>query len=727
MATSEESFAAWFTALGLSRECANIEDLADGVLMFEVMVRICPSRFDLSSIKQNVEDNWALRSTNLKKLVRGLEEYYGMELGQGVSFASIDVSAIAKEKNTTEIVKLVEGVLGCTVQCENRNDFIIGIQGLDAQYQQNLMMAIQSVMERASNAPQVSQSAGDDGDKVAELAEKLDDAMRDKASLEASYSDLQRRIDELNEENQALKQEASSAVDSARRKDMEESSGQREDKEAFRREMMTLEMDKEKLQQQLEDKNKELSRLKMDMAQQTDRLEDEVRKQADELDIARSKASQLVKAEAQLAKYKQKLGDAGGLRQQMKELEEQNSQYLDRVLDMESTIKGGEVVKQTLDKYKDQVVELESDNSNLKIRLAVKEDEVKKIREDMEVTNQAKEFLEEELDAAKANQEQLDAHDGMGGGFGGMGGGIGSELGEMGGTGGMGGGMSDKEKCRRLERELKELKASGGDPMAASALEDGQRVRKRLEDQLAESAKKVAGVEQERDEMQNMVTALQDAKGSGESSDSTINSENKRRIDELHAANANLQRQMRETENAAKVEKEKLHRQVDEARAQARQAQLAGSPASPKATKIAVSNPDQEAEAAILNMQIEELKKQLKNKEGSINELSSDKQKLENYTKKTLHAVQAKYMVAMATHKDQIKEKDAKIGRLERRLKEDKAAQKREEDLLMSSFYEVGMELQRRMMVSGGTESSASWAGRMRTEQSNNRSKMAGR
>jgi hypothetical protein len=45
---------------------------------------------------------------------------------------------------------------------------------------------------------------------------------------------------------------------------------------------------------------------------------------------------------------------------------------------------------------------------------------------------------------------------------------------------------------------------------------------------------------------------------------------------------------------------------------------------------VAVVNPEAEAEAALLNMQmqIEELKEQLKNKEGSINELSSDKQKL---------------------------------------------------------------------------------------------------
>jgi hypothetical protein len=40
-------------------------------------------------------------------------------------------------------------------------------------------------------------------------------------------------------------------------------------------------------------------------------MDEEIRKQADELDIARSKLTKLTKTEQTLAKYKQKLEDVG--------------------------------------------------------------------------------------------------------------------------------------------------------------------------------------------------------------------------------------------------------------------------------------------------------------------------------------------------------------------------------------------------------------------------------
>ena len=110
----------------------------------------------------------------------------------------------------------------------------------------------------------------------------------------------------------------------------------------------------------------------------------------------------------------------------------------------------------------------------------------------------------------------------------------------------------------------------------------------------------------------------------------------------------------------------------------------------------------------------------IKKQESSINQLTSDKAKLENYTKKTLHAVQAKYMVAMAKHRDQIKHKDDQILGLKRKVREQDQTRKREEELLMSTFYEVGNELQRRMMATAAQQPEG-WASRMRQSQSNAR------
>ena len=97
-----------------------------------------------------------------------------------------------------------------------------------------------------------------------------------------------------------------------------------------------------------------------------------------------------------------------------------------------------------------------------------------------------------------------------------------------------------------------------------------------------------------------------------------------------------------------------------------------------------------EAEAVdSLRATVTELTKRLKEKESVINELSEQRAKLENYTKKTLHAVQTKYMVAVSSHRNQINEKQERVDFLEKKMKEVRASYSREQALMMSSFYEV--------------------------------------
>ena len=94
--------------------------------------------------------------------------------------------------------------------------------------------------------------------------------------------------------------------------------------------------------------------------------------------------------------------------------------------------------------------------------------------------------------------------------------------------------------------------------------------------------------------------------------------------------------------------------------------------------------------ASTSRITIDELTNRIKTKESTINQLMSEKKKLENYTKKTLHAVQSKYMVALNGHKNQVQELNERIELLETRNKELRVNQKREEALMMSAFYEVG-------------------------------------
>lgn len=90
-----------------------------------------------------------------------------------------------------------------------------------------------------------------------------------------------------------------------------------------------------------------------------------------------------------------------------------------------------------------------------------------------------------------------------------------------------------------------------------------------------------------------------------------------------------------------------------------------------------------------LNLTIKSLKEKLKEKETTINKLSSDKEKLEAYTKKSLTNVQEKYMLAIKTCKDQIKEKDEKYKQAMDQYKKLRSQSTREAQLLTSAIYEV--------------------------------------
>lgn len=91
--------------------------------------------------------------------------------------------------------------------------------------------------------------------------------------------------------------------------------------------------------------------------------------------------------------------------------------------------------------------------------------------------------------------------------------------------------------------------------------------------------------------------------------------------------------------------------------------------------------------------EISRLTAELAAKEAEKAKISSDKDKLEAYTKRTLAKFQEKYLVALQECKAKLKEKQDKIEALESRHASEKTAQKREERLLSSTIYELGLSI----------------------------------
>lgn len=114
-------------------------------------------------------------------------------------------------------------------------------------------------------------------------------------------------------------------------------------------------------------------------------------------------------------------------------------------------------------------------------------------------------------------------------------------------------------------------------------------------------------------------------------------------------------------------------------------------PAAPPAAAPAPVEPSEDAVA--LAVEVAELKNLLAKKEAENKKIGGDKDKLEAYTKRTLAKFQDKYLVALQECKAKLKEKQDKIEILESRSATEKTAQKREERLLSSTIYELGLAI----------------------------------
>ena len=94
----------------------------------------------------DVGDNWVLKINNLKKLYKLIDRYYEEKLG--ISFKrlpEVNLNAIAKDANATEIIQLCKYVLYIAVCCPDNTQYIQSITQLNSVSQENLMFFIDEV------------------------------------------------------------------------------------------------------------------------------------------------------------------------------------------------------------------------------------------------------------------------------------------------------------------------------------------------------------------------------------------------------------------------------------------------------------------------------------------------------------------------------------------------------------------------------------------------------
>lgn len=546
-------------------------------ILFHIRLYSAPDHFDPTTIARHLGDNWALKSSNLRKLVRNLEYYYHEDLQKDApdSFQELgsNLGKIARTGDGDALEPLVELVAAAAVTCPQKSEFVGRIMGMSAEAQIQMKGIIESSLNRLEDydSPDLNDddmvddpemifsndSSGAPGGGTGAAAVGTDgasgalfDAEHLKKTLpsDADKEELEQALLEAKRElatQKSLMNEAREDADKAQSKlralveDLQDRLAKRQD------ELITSE-------EELRDATTELDGLKARVGE----LEEEKAQLADELDVASAKAAQLHKAEATVLAYKKKLDGVGVMNQQMTDLEDQAAGYLRQIMDLETEVKKTTSLQRQVDSLQKKLDTLEKERNTSADSLKNTSTEISDLKTQLAAAEKAKKMFEGELEELRAQQ----------------------------------------------------------------------------------------AVEHE------------DVDVEGFHSHTPMSAEQREKIMRMEIENKKLMEEVEALKNGGAV------------------ASTGG-------------------DTSALEAEIKTLKAELEKQTAENRKIGSDKDKLEAYTKRTLAKFQDKYLVALQECKAKLKEKQDKIEILESRSATEKTAQKREERLLSSTIYELGLAI----------------------------------
>lgn len=332
-----------------------------------------------------MSDNWALKASNIRKLLRNLTTYLNEGLGKEANL-NVDINGIARDQKTEDIALLIEIIAAAAVTCPDKQKYVQRIMSLSPDSQNTMKEVLQTGLGRLSDF-QVDDSENVEDDELVfeeesglfqnnDFEEQLEDARREVASLKSQL--------EIAEEEHTKSQEKLKAIV----EDLQDRIVQRQD------ELIQTEEDLKRITASYDDVKAKCTQLETEKAQ----LEDD-------LDVASAKAQQLVKAEATAMAYKKRLEDMGQKNQQMTDLEEQTSKYVRQIMELEAEQKKIPGLQKTIAELQEKLSILErekltSDDSSKNIV-----NELATVRTQLAEAESAKKMFQDELTELRAHQE----------------------------------------------------------------------------------------------------------------------------------------------------------------------------------------------------------------------------------------------------------------------------------------------------------------------------------
>mmetsp|Transcript_6334 Transcript_6334/g.9605 ORF Transcript_6334/g.9605 Transcript_6334/m.9605 type:complete len:577 (-) Transcript_6334:40-1770(-) len=391
----------------------DLSELSDGVVLFEALSEIAPDHFDPTTIARHLGDNWALKSSNLRKLVRNLEWYYHEDLKKDADFESITqhLGSIARTGDQGKIAILVELVAAAAVTCELKGEFVGRIMGMSPDGQVQMKGVIESSLQRLDEydgdegegedtemifGEVPVEEQGDEGEAgLFEAGHLQQNTDADKEELEQALLEVRRELAQAKAQMSDTREDGDKVQAKLRAlvEDLQDRLARRQD------ELITAEEELRTATNDLDDAKNKISELEEERAQL-----------ADELDVANAKATQLHKAEATVIAYKRKLEGVGVMNQQMTDLEDQAAGYLRQIMDLESEVKKTATLQKQVDKLQVKLASLEKEKLEKGDSLKNTAAEISELKALLTSAEKAKKMYEEELKELRARQavEQVD-------------------------------------------------------------------------------------------------------------------------------------------------------------------------------------------------------------------------------------------------------------------------------------------------------------------------------
>ncbi|XP_048359928.1 protein Hook homolog 3 isoform X2 [Sphaerodactylus townsendi] len=414
-----ESLLTWIQTFKVEAPCQTVEDLTSGVVMAQVLQKIDPAYFDenwLNRIKPEVGDNWRLKTSNLKKILKGILDYNHEILGQQINdFTLPDVNLIGEHSDAAELGRMLQLILGCAVNCEQKQEYIQTIMMMEESVQHVVMTAIQELMSKESPVSAGNDAYVDLDRQLKKTTEELNDALATKEEIAQRCHELDMQVAALQEEKSSLLAENQILMERLNQSDSIEDpnspAGRRHlqlqtQLEQLQEETFRLEAAKDDYRIRCEELEKEIAELRQQNEELTN-LADEAQSLKDEMDVLRHSSDKVAKLESQVESYKKKLEDLGDLRRQVKLLEEKNTMYMQNTVSLEEELRKANSARSQLETYKRQAVEFQNRLSEESKKADKLEFEFKMLKEKVDSLQKEKDRLRTERDSLKETIEEI--------------------------------------------------------------------------------------------------------------------------------------------------------------------------------------------------------------------------------------------------------------------------------------------------------------------------------